>query len=100
MGDFDRQYEADETVERRKIDEQTKLHLEELRADIADLSEQVEALMTVKEDVAALVLVWNNATGALWIVKRLGLAVIGVGAFLAGAHQIIQTIAKGSGDGG
>jgi hypothetical protein len=28
------------------------------------------------------------------------LAVIGVGAFLAGAHQIIQTIAKGSGDGG
>lgn len=81
-------------------EEKTQLQIEELRADISDLSEKVEALMTVKDDIATLVLVWNNATGALWIVKRLGLAVIGIGAFLAGSHQIFTTFIKGSGNGG
>lgn len=99
MGDFDRQNEDDETVERRKIDKQMKLQIEELRADIADLSEKVEVLMTVKEDIAALDLVWNNATGALWVVKRISYAVIGIGAFLAGWHSI-STFMKGSGNGG
>ena len=99
MGDFDRQ-EQEEGLERRRREDKARLQIEELRADIADLSEKVEILMTVKEDIAALLIVWNNATGALWVAKRIGLTVIGVGAFLAGSHQIFTTFWKGSGNGG
>ena len=89
MTDF---YSELERIDRREIDKELRAQVDELRADLSDLSEQIE---NVRSDISSLLMLWNSASGTVWVVKRIALTVIGAAAFFAAVKSISSQFFKG-----
>jgi roadblock/LC7 domain-containing protein len=79
-------------------DIEIKGQIAELRADVADLKDQLEVVMQNQDAqtqaTAALVEAWNTGTGVVKFVKWLAGLVGAVGVILAASHADFGALAK------
>lgn len=90
MGELDR--------ERRMGDREMAAQLGELRADISDLKEQIDALAQAESAqtaaTAELVEAWNTGTGVVKFVKWLASVIGALGVLWAVFHADTETLIK------